>query len=358
MQEKVFARIQSLQQRQQQLRGESATPAELSPISKAELEEMRHFARPPQTIRAVLEVVFIVLNSEKISKCLESITRGVRLPIEWTTVQTMLKRFETFFPQMQQYDIAPLVAAPDVMQYLSETYFDPTKDDALTQERVYKCNVASAALFQWCGRTVDRVNAAIELLAVDAQLSELASQLPERTRWSCEADSGWVDFPLDIHDQLNKAELIGSNIISFELHWDRYQVNIAAREQTNLLTSRKRPIRPPGDTADLRALQGAWIVTHTCAKDQGSLIAKVQGNSVSLDGRPGELQTTADGKVGWCHAGSEWKISGSPLCVVWSSGSQEIMWSPTVFAERNVDSEADEEAEHKAKEEVEHQANA
>eukprot|EP00747_Dinoflagellata_sp_TGD_P181656 gnl/TRDRNA2_/TRDRNA2_35566_c0_seq1.p1 gnl/TRDRNA2_/TRDRNA2_35566_c0~~gnl/TRDRNA2_/TRDRNA2_35566_c0_seq1.p1 ORF type:complete len:274 (+),score=39.92 gnl/TRDRNA2_/TRDRNA2_35566_c0_seq1:2-823(+) len=209
------------------------------------------------------------------------------------------------------------MAHPELAKYLSKTYF--STDGGLTQERVKRCNSACASLFRWCSRSLARVEAALELLLVKAELATLAP--PQAQRWRCEADEGWVEYPAEIDEWLCASEA-GGGTVAFELHGRQYEVDLGARIQRNFNTRFARPVRPPDDTIDIRALQGTW---HS---SWGSIVT-VNGTALVIDGQPvgPELEQLEDGAVRWVFNG-EWRIiGGSPLEVIWAHGVDSVTWS-------------------------------
>lgn len=317
MEEAVFARIAALEQRRERLEKLSSTPAELELLSKADLEEMRRLLRPPQAVRQCLEVVYVVLNLESVKDQILRLPTGGLLSIRWESVLAMLAKFETFFPSMDNYDIGDLMAVPEVACYLQRAYFG---EDGLTQERVYRCNVACAALFRWCSRSLARVEAALELLLVKQKLLEL--RRPGVECWQVETEEGWVPYPADVNRKLEEAEATGE-AVDFTHAWTNYEINLVTRTQRNVFTGFLRPVRPPGIDVDLRALQGSW---HT---SWGSDVS-VCGTQVVVDGQTvgPELEPLAEGGVRWVFLG-EWRTcGGSPLCVEWEKGDSIVTWVP------------------------------
>eukprot|EP00747_Dinoflagellata_sp_TGD_P169667 gnl/TRDRNA2_/TRDRNA2_199226_c0_seq1.p1 gnl/TRDRNA2_/TRDRNA2_199226_c0~~gnl/TRDRNA2_/TRDRNA2_199226_c0_seq1.p1 ORF type:complete len:339 (-),score=39.49 gnl/TRDRNA2_/TRDRNA2_199226_c0_seq1:54-1070(-) len=324
--EPVFARIANLERRREALRKESATPAELEHISKAELEELRHLARPPEAVRKCLEVVYAALHVERASRGLRHSVQASNMPspsgghlaIAWDSVRAMLVNFETFFPAMREYDIAPLVAAPALANYLSRTYF---VDGGLTVERVSRSSKACASLFRWCSKSMKRAQAALELLDVDAELIALRPH-----RWRCEADDGWFEFVPEVDAKLNDALINGLCFVPFELCGERYEVNIAARTRRNMRSGSMRPVRPPGEKIGLCALQGNWQSSSL------SSTATVWDTTVVLEGREelSELEVLPGDGIRLICDGVEWVAGGSPLRVVWSHGTDEMVWVPVM----------------------------
>lgn len=321
MQETIFGRLAALQSQRQRLEEVAATPSELKPLSKADLEEMRRFSRPPKTVRECLELVYMLLHIDEVSEPLRGLPTEGRFDVRWPTVQAMLARFDTFFSAMQHYDIAALVAAPHVMQYVSRVYFG---SDGLTEDRVRYSNKACAALFRWYASSVARAEAALELLSVNAELENLRLSLGAEApgRWRCHTNDGWLEYPESISMMFEASLLQGSNpIIAFELLGESYLVDLERRVQRNVSTDFLRPIRPPGHEVDLRALQGSWRTSW------GPTVT-VQDLLVSCDGasEAGTLELE-DGSVRLKYRG-EWRLAdGTPLRVTWSDGrGAEAVW--------------------------------
>mmetsp|Transcript_100292 Transcript_100292/g.189171 ORF Transcript_100292/g.189171 Transcript_100292/m.189171 type:complete len:468 (-) Transcript_100292:102-1505(-) len=321
MQEFVFERIVTLGQKRQELLDASSTPVELQPLSKADLEELRHMARPPQAARECLEVVYATLHVEEMSKQLQRTAPDTRIVIEWRKIMLMVSRFETFFPAMQRFDIAPLVAAPRVTEYLSRVYFG---DKGLTKERVSHCSKACVSLFRWCSRSLKRVEAAVELLSLDAELAELQGQV--HPRWRCETDGGWLEYPPSIDSRINAAEESGSLVV-VDIDGVQYEIDVEQRTQRNLSSGFARPVRPPGNSLDLRALQGFWR-----CPERNHLI-RVSGDRVTVNGQQAEapLEPNPGGGFRWESCG--WMASGSPTEVTWTLPGEEATWLPVAAVE-------------------------
>lgn len=322
MQETVFGRLAALQSQRQHLEEVAATPSELNPILKADLEEMRRLSRPPKVVRECFELVYMLLHVDAVSEPLRGLPVDCRFDVKWPMVQAMLVRFDSFFSAMQHYDTASLVAAPHVMQYLSRVYFG---GDGLTEERVRFSNKACAALFRWCTSSVARAEAALALLAVYTDLESLRLSFGAETsgRWRCHANDGWLEYPESISTMFEASLLQGSNpIIAFELHGESYLVDLDRRVQRNVSTDFLRPIRPPGDDVDLRALQGSW---RTC----WGLTVTVYDLDVSAEGAPSDAGTLElqEGSIRLKYRG-EWRLmGGTPLRVTWSDGKGvEAVW--------------------------------
>lgn len=132
--------------------------------------------RPPQAIRSCLEIVYALLHVEKANESIRSLRGEATLSFEWPLVLKMLTRFETFFPAMQNYDLSPLMRTPAVAQHITALYFDESKEERLTEERVRKCSVAAAGLFRWSAQTAARVIAALELHALQVELAQMSPQ--------------------------------------------------------------------------------------------------------------------------------------------------------------------------------------
>lgn len=324
MEEPIFARIAS-QSQEESLQERSATPAEFHPPTKAELEELRRLVRPPRPVQECLELLYAVLHVKATSKSLQRVPPGGRVAIAWASVQMMLARFERFFPAMAEYDIAPLVETPELLRYLSDTYLSEGK---LTEERVRRCSTACASLFHWCSRSVARVEAALELLAMGLDPSAAS---PQAGRWRCCVDDGWRDYPAEVDALLTEAEAEASGeVVCFDLGGERYEVDLAARVQRNVWSGMRRPIRPPGDEVSLRSIQGYWRINDGPLADS---VARVQGTSVTLNGQLAEPELeVVDAENGrrrilrWDFEGAWLAIRGSPLAVIWSHGGGLVGW--------------------------------
>eukprot|EP00927_Polykrikos_kofoidii_P023668 TRINITY_DN21723_c0_g1_i1.p1 TRINITY_DN21723_c0_g1~~TRINITY_DN21723_c0_g1_i1.p1 ORF type:complete len:331 (+),score=36.73 TRINITY_DN21723_c0_g1_i1:106-1098(+) len=321
MQEAVLGRLAALESQRQRLEDDAATPSELMPISKADLEELRRLSRPPQTVRACLELVYMLLNVDQVSEPLRGLPADGRLDVRWPTVQAMLARFDTFFPSMQQYDIAPLIANPHIMRYLSRVYFS---SDGLTEERVRYSNKACAALFRWYASSIARAEAALALLVVDAEIESLrlSSRDALAGRWRCHANDGWLEYPHDINTMFETSLLQGGNpIIAFQLHDESYIVDLDRRVQRNVGTHFLRPIRPPGDEVDLRALQGSWLTCWGPTVTVQDLAVSIEDSSdtATLELRDGSFHLKYRG---------EWRLTGgTPLRVTWSDDHGDgLVW--------------------------------
>eukprot|EP00931_Biecheleriopsis_adriatica_P092821 TRINITY_DN66599_c0_g1_i1.p1 TRINITY_DN66599_c0_g1~~TRINITY_DN66599_c0_g1_i1.p1 ORF type:complete len:490 (+),score=91.58 TRINITY_DN66599_c0_g1_i1:81-1550(+) len=272
MEDSVFMRLEALQQRRRELQDVVATPAELENISRAELEELRHLLRPPQVVRECLDVVFAALHVDKASKLMRSKPPGERLSFPWPEVQRMLIRYDSFFPAMMSYDLTMLLSAPELAQHISFAYFDPQSKDRLTEERVRKCSVAAAALYRWCGCTVTRVIAALELQTVVAEIEQLQAQTPHPQDvprqatpppemqhedvaeqqppplldaglgpWEVETDCGWEPWTPGV-----PFEVAPGAEVTYSRDWFKYKATFLTPLrgiQVNLSTKRRRPLR-------------------------------------------------------------------------------------------------------------------
>eukprot|EP00747_Dinoflagellata_sp_TGD_P209847 gnl/TRDRNA2_/TRDRNA2_83221_c1_seq1.p1 gnl/TRDRNA2_/TRDRNA2_83221_c1~~gnl/TRDRNA2_/TRDRNA2_83221_c1_seq1.p1 ORF type:complete len:385 (-),score=63.08 gnl/TRDRNA2_/TRDRNA2_83221_c1_seq1:53-1207(-) len=350
----IFSHIAALESRRDELRELSSTAVELEGLSKTDLEELRQLARPPQVVRDCLEIVYALLHVEKVNREALRLGRrssrtsdGDRIAIEWTSVRTMLARFETFFPAMENYDMGPLLAAAPLEQYLSRTYFG---DGRLTEERVRQSSVACVVLFRWCFCNMERARAALELASVEAQIAELTApaahpepaepqepELPtaaaleptqaaekppdpaqpiepvDRPRWCCKTDRGWEEYPPDVNELLYAAERDGmQREVNFNLGYHSYQVDLEARTQRNMVNGFARPIRPPGDSVDLRSLHGWW-------RNSNDLVLHVTGPTVEIEGQAASTLAPSGDGMRWSCCGVDW-YAGSPLVnrrVVW-----------------------------------------
>mmetsp|Transcript_87487 Transcript_87487/g.245656 ORF Transcript_87487/g.245656 Transcript_87487/m.245656 type:complete len:403 (-) Transcript_87487:14-1222(-) len=314
MESPVFLQIAELERRREELTELAATPTELQRITKADLEELRHMARPPELVRECLELVYLALHVAKVRGSIKRLPPGGRLAIPWENVRAMLARFETFFPAMDRFDIAPLVAAPEVVSYISRTYLDHGR---LTADRVRRSSAACAALFGWYAHVSIRLEAALELVTVGAELANLTrppmhSGTSGSLRWRVETDAGWVEFPDDVDAQLNAAQ--GHSMVLFDLHGEHYEVDVRFRIQRNRNTRFERPIRPPGDDINIWSLQGIWQASW------GQVLV-VRGATVFLYDRAADelLEESESDGVYWAYGGG-WRVSGgSPCCVTWRS---------------------------------------
>lgn len=186
--------IVALEMHRDQLTKLIAMPPD-EPLLRSDLEELRHMARPPGIVRQCLEIIYIVLHVSKVRGRLRNLPRGQRFSVPWELVRRMVMRYDTFFCSMEQYDIAQLIAAPEVVEYLARTYF---KGDDLAEVRVRRSSRACAALIRWYGDAMARVEGALELLTVTAQLAVLKppSEEPLDRRRLCESIRG--ERPCDI----------------------------------------------------------------------------------------------------------------------------------------------------------------
>lgn len=316
----VFKRLEDLCNRRQALEGFASTPAEFSPISNTEIDELRRLARPPQVVRECLEVVYACLNIDEVNKQLVRLQPGCRLNIKWATVQTMLARFQSLYPAMRNYDLTALISSPAVADHIAHVYF---MEGHLSEERVKRASVACAALFRWCSQNLSRVRAALELAEVNAEIIRLEAQAQSsKERWRVEADEGWLEFDQTINLMLVESEH-SDQPVSFQLGNQSYKIDMGRRTQWNCSTGFARAIRPPGNRGDIQALQGFWRLS-------GDGLAEVRGATVILGGRVEEsgLEVSEGGEVNWECSGGRWTALGHPLEIVWSSGEEQVAWTP------------------------------
>jgi len=126
-----------------------AKPCSVENISIRELEEIRSLKHPPLVVQRALEVVCLLLSVVHFSRDLK--------PPDWSTVQHMLTDTK-FLTRVLMYDVTALRAAPELVDYIRNEYFasrpvsvagQVSLHDALSFERVFRANCATAALFRW-----------------------------------------------------------------------------------------------------------------------------------------------------------------------------------------------------------------
>jgi len=176
------------------------------------------------------------------------------LEVDWKLVLKQFTKFDEFFAAMKGYDIAPLVAAPPLAEYLSATYFG---EDGLNEALVRRSSVACSALFRWSSQTMTRVHSALELARVDREIAALLASLPpdaardntpepEPFYWRLKSGDDWADYPVEIHDMFVQAEGEGHKSIRFELYGQQCEVDLVTRTQRTLSTGFASPMRPGG----------------------------------------------------------------------------------------------------------------
>lgn len=127
-------------------------------------------------------------------------------------------------------------------------------------------------------------------------------------------------------------ETIACGKVEFELDSEKYEIDLATRTQRNISTGFARPIRPPGRSADLRALQGLW-------RSSTGMLMKVCGSILTIeDESMNEQLDSFNGQVWWrpSRTASEmkrWCATGSPLLVEWTGGGEFMTWTPVALQE-------------------------
>mmetsp|Transcript_139256 Transcript_139256/g.267026 ORF Transcript_139256/g.267026 Transcript_139256/m.267026 type:complete len:419 (-) Transcript_139256:40-1296(-) len=127
-------------------------------LTAAALDEIRQLKHPPMPVRRVLEVVHLVLHSQRHY-------RGIpRDGVKWESVLRTLAA-DDLVQKMETFDIAQLRRSPALARDIHDMYFDPAvgnldgKHEALSPARVRRASATAATLFSWAARTVELATA-------------------------------------------------------------------------------------------------------------------------------------------------------------------------------------------------------
>lgn len=115
-------------------------------LTAEDLDEVKQLKHPPEVVRRVLELVYLVLAGKP------PVTGGV----PWDAVMRTLAA-PNFRQRLDDFDVENLNRSPEVTKKLCDVYLDGI--EPLTHARVLKASRAAAALFGWSARTLGSAGA-------------------------------------------------------------------------------------------------------------------------------------------------------------------------------------------------------
>lgn len=119
--------------------GEVTIAPVVNHLTAEDLDEVKQLKHPPEVVRRVLELVYLVLAGKP------PVTGGV----PWDTVMRTLAA-PNFRQRLDDFDVENLSRSPEVTKQLCDVYLDGI--EPLTHARVQKASRAAAALFGWSAR--------------------------------------------------------------------------------------------------------------------------------------------------------------------------------------------------------------
>jgi len=134
--------------------GLDALPHPLDDITYLELEEIRKLARPPESVRRVMECVHLILNEA-------SVPRG--LPV-WDDVLRTCARSD-FLTKVRRYDVTELLEKPALVDYICRIYF--LERDGIQPLRLERVRFGSQAVVAFFGWTVAVVAGTFQAWSVE-----------------------------------------------------------------------------------------------------------------------------------------------------------------------------------------------